>query len=116
MVWWSWLLIWTVLVFGLLGMLAFFAWWLFRKLMAAASEAAALLDSTEILTRRAQEVREGPFHPAVLLDATQLRDRRTQALADRAFVRQARRDSRVRRGKLLVNADPFRQTHLTQRT
>jgi flagellar biosynthesis/type III secretory pathway M-ring protein FliF/YscJ len=116
MPWWSWLVIWTVLVLGLLGMLAFFAWWLFRKLMSAAREASALLDKTEILTRRAEELRDEPFHPAVLADATELRDRRTQALADRAIARQARRDARVRRGKLLVNADPFRFAHLIKRT
>ena len=116
MPWWSWLLIWIVLVLGLLGMLAFFAWWLFRKLMAAAHEASALLEKTEILSRRAEELREEPFHPAVLADAGELRAAREQTIADRAVARQARRDARVRRGKLLVEADPFRYAHLTKRT
>ena len=116
MVWWSWLVIWTVLVLGLLGMLGFFAWWLFRKLMGAAREAAALLEKSETLERRAEELGDEVFHAAVFADPTQLRDERTQARARRAIVRQARRDERVRRGKLLVAADPFRYVHLTKRT
>lgn len=115
MPWWSWLLIWIVLVLGLLGMLGFFAWWLFRKLMAAASEASALFEKTEVLSRRAEELTE-EFHPAVFADAGQLAAERTQARAERARARQARRDTRVRRGKLLVRADPHRIVFPTRRT
>ena len=31
MAWWAWLIIWTVLVLGLLGMLAWLGWRLFKK-------------------------------------------------------------------------------------
>jgi hypothetical protein len=116
MPWWSWLLIWTGLVLGLLVMLALFAWSLFRKLMAAANEAGALMQKAEVLQSRADDLREEAFHPAVFADAAVLRDEREQAKADRAFARQARRDARVRRGKLLVEADPSRFEHVTRRT
>lgn len=119
MPWWSWLLIWTVLVLGLLGMLAFFAWWLFRKLMAAGREAAALAEKAEVLSRRAEDLHER-FEPAVLADAAELRERRRDRLAERAIARQARRDARVRRGRLLVDVDPAtvpaRFAHLLRRT
>ena len=115
MPWWSWLVIWTVLVLGLLGMLAYFAWSLFRKVMAAAREASALLEKTDTLTRRVEDVREAPFHPSVFADATQLSAERTQARAERVSAKQARRDARVRRGKLLVKANPARFAYLTRR-
>ena len=119
MPWWSWLLIWTVLVLGLLGMLAFFAWWLFRKVVAAGREAAALMEKAEVLSRRADELHER-FEPAVLADAELLRAERDDWLVGRAFARQARRDARVRRGRLLVDVDPAtvpaRFAHLLRRT
>jgi hypothetical protein len=119
MPWWSWLVIWTVLVLGLLGELAFFAWWLFRKVVAAGREAAELMDKAEILSRRADELHER-FEPAVLADAEELRAAREDERAGRAFARQARRDARVRRGRLLVDVDPAtvpdRFAHLLRRT
>ncbi|WP_374010534.1 hypothetical protein [Leifsonia sp. LS-T14] len=119
MPWWSWLVIWTVLVLGLLGELAFFAWWLFRKVVAAGREAAELMDKAEILSRRADELQER-FEPAVLADAEELRAAREDERAGRAFARQARRDARVRRGRLLVDVDPAtvpdRFAHLLRRT
>jgi len=119
MPWWSWLLIWTVLVLGLLGMLAFFAWWLFRKVVAAGREAAALMEKADVLSRRAEELHER-FEPAVLKDAEELRAERHDLLTARAYARQARRDARVRRGRLLVDVDPAtvpdRFAHLLRRT
>jgi len=116
MPWWSWLLIWSVLVLGLLGMLAAFAVSLFRKIMAAGREVSELAAKAEILSRRSEELAEPAFHSAVFADATQLREERTQALAERAYARQARRDSRVKRGKLLVSADASAFSFLTKRT
>ena len=116
MPWWSWVVIWAVLVLGLLGMLAFFAWWLFRKVMAAGREASALIEKAEILSRRSDDMRYAEFHSAVFADSDVLRAEREQAVADRKVARQARRDRRVRRGKILVNADPFRYSHLNRRT
>lgn len=114
MPWWSWIVIWTVLVLGLLGMLVFFAWALFRKLAATAREASALMQKAEALSRRVGEESEEPFHPAVFAQATQLRDRRAQAIADRARTRQAHRERRIRQGKILVNTNPNRYLRVTQ--
>lgn len=114
MPWWSWLVIWTVLVLGLFVMLGFFAWWLVRKLMATAREASALLAKAEVLSRRANDLRDEVFHPAVFADAVELRDRRAQARADRELAQQARRNARVRRGKILVNTNPYRYARVTQ--
>ncbi|WP_025158264.1 hypothetical protein [Leifsonia aquatica] len=116
MPWWSWLVIWTVLVLGLLGMLAAFAWSLFRKLMGAVDEASALLEKADVLQSRVDDLREEAFHPAVFADAAELRAERAQARADREFAKQARRDARVRRGKLLIKADPSRFEFVTRRT
>ncbi|UAJ77836.1 hypothetical protein IT072_11015 [Leifsonia sp. ZF2019] len=116
MPWWSWLLIWTGLVLGLIGMLAYFAWSLFRKVVAAAKEAGALIEKAEVLQVRADELKEEAFHSAVFADAAELRAGREQSRADKEFARQARRDARVRRGKLLVKADPSRFEHVTRRT
>jgi hypothetical protein len=116
MPWWSWVVIWAVLVLGLLGMLAFFGWWLFRKVMAAAREASALLEKTAILSERTRDIRYTEFHSAVFDDPDTLRAAREQAKAERRVARQARRDQRVRRGKILVNADPLRYSYLGKRT
>ncbi|MFI5060405.1 MAG: hypothetical protein ACHP7F_03080 [Actinomycetales bacterium] len=115
MPWWSWLVIWSVLVLGLLGMLALFAVSLFRKLMAAGAEVTALAAKAEVLSRRAEELRDPPFHTAAFDDAARLRQEREEALAARAKARQARRDARVRRGKLLTSADPSQFSHLSRR-
>ncbi|GAB3578284.1 hypothetical protein GCM10027406_14210 [Leifsonia lichenia] len=115
MPWWSWVVIWVVLVLGLLGMLAYFAVQLFRKLMAAGREASALIAKTDVLSRRVDDLNEAAFHPAALADVSVLRAEREQTRADKAVARQLRRDARVRRGKLLVNADPRRYTYLIKK-
>lgn len=115
MPWWSWVVIWVVLVLGLLGMLAFFAVHLFRKVMAAGREASALIEKTEVLSRRVDDLNEAVFHPAVFADVAELRAEREQAKADRVVARQLRRDTRVRRGKLLVNTDPTRFSFLIKK-
>jgi flagellar biosynthesis/type III secretory pathway M-ring protein FliF/YscJ len=116
MPWWSWVVIWVVLVLALLGMLALFGIRLFRKVMAALAELGELADKTELLHARSEELRDERFHPAVFEDAGALRAAREQDLADRERRRQARRDSLVKRGKLLVKADPQQFSHLTRRT
>jgi uncharacterized membrane protein YccC len=116
MPWWSWVVIWVVLVLALLGMLALFGFRLFRKLVATFDELGALADKAELLQLRSEELREERFQPAVFADAGALRAARDQNLADRERRRQARRDSLVKRGKLLVKADPQQFSHLTRRT
>lgn len=116
MPWWSWVVIWVVLVLALLGMLTLFGFRLFRKLVATLDELGKLADKAELLQRRSEELGEKRFRPAVFADAGALRSARDQDLADRERRRQARRDSLVKRGKLLVHADPQQFSHLTRRT
>jgi hypothetical protein len=116
MPWWSWIVIWGVLVLALLGMLAFFAVRLFRKVMAAASELGDLTAKAEVLSRRAEELSDPSFHSAVFADAGDVYAVRAEERAGRAYVRQARGDARVRRGKLLTSANPAQFSHLNQRT
>lgn len=116
MPWWSWVVIWAGLVLGLLGMLASFGWSLFRKALAAGREAAALLEKTQILSERSADMRYAEFHSAIFEDPAQLRAEREQAAFDRRIARQARRDQRVQRAKILVKADPFRYSNLGKRT
>jgi hypothetical protein len=116
MPWWSWLVIWTVLVLGLLGMLALFAVSLFRKVMAAGREISELAAKADVLSGQSSQLADPPFRTAVFADAAQLGDERADALVARAFARQARRDARVKRGKLLVDADPSAYAYLTKRT
>ena len=116
MPWWSWVVIWVVLVVALLGMLTLFGFRLFRKLMATLDELGRLADKTELLHRRSEELREERFQPAAFADAGALRAAHEQDIADRERRRQARRDSLVKRGKLLVKADPQQFSHLTRRT
>jgi len=116
MPWWSWVVIWAVLVLGLLGVLSYFGWSLFRKVMGAAQEAGALMEKAAILSERSGDIRYTEFHSAVFEDPDALRAEREQAIADRRVARQARRDQRVRRGKILVTADPFRYSYLGKRT
>ena len=116
MPWWSWVVIWGVLVLAFLGMLVWFGFQLFRKIVATLDDLGKLAGKAELLERRSDDLREERFHPAVLADASALRQERDQDLADRERRRQARRDSLVKRGKLLVKADPQQFSHLTRRT
>lgn len=116
MPWWSWLVIWVVLGLAFIGMLVWFGIQLFRKTMATLDDLGKLADKAEILQQRADDLSQERFHPAVLDDAAVHQAAREQDRADRERRRQARRDSLVKRGKLLTNADPQQFSHLTRRT
>jgi hypothetical protein len=111
MPWWSWVLIWGVLVLALLGMLAYFGWWLFRKgmtTMAALSTLAAQLEKLDAAS--AKLAPEKPFVPAVLRDFAEV-DNAHRVLAElRADRKERRREARRARGRLLVTADLRKRT------
>jgi hypothetical protein len=97
---WSWILIWAVLVAGLLGMLAWFAVRLFRKLMGTLGALEDLGDQlTELDLDR--ELPRARFHPAVFADRRALAAAIDRARLDRAHRRALRRDLSIGRGKLL---------------
>ena len=97
---WAWILIWSVLVVALLGMLAWFAWRLFRKLMRtfAALEDLTAQVATLDLDSAPETMR---FRPAIFQHRRELADAVAVARIQRAHRRALRRDQRVRRGKLL---------------
>ncbi|MET0955495.1 MAG: hypothetical protein ABWY68_06050 [Cryobacterium sp.] len=100
MPWWSWILIWTVLVAGLLGMLAWFAVRLFRKLMGTLGALEELGDQISELDLDLEPERT-PFRAAVFADRHALGAAIDQARIERAHRRALRRDLAISRGKLL---------------
>ncbi len=113
---WSWIIIWVVLVLALLGMFAFFGYRLFRKLMVSFDALGELTDKAALLDAASEELREQAFQPAVFADTGALSHERQLAKAARLRRRQARREKRVERGRLLVKADPQQFSHLIKRT
>jgi hypothetical protein len=97
---WSWILIWTLLVAGLLTMLAWFAVRLFRKLTATFGALEDLGDQLAELDLDAA-VAPAPFHAAVFQNRRDLAAAIDQARIERAYRRALRRDLSISRGKLL---------------
>jgi hypothetical protein len=110
MPWWSWLLIWTGLVLGLVGMLAWFGWMLVRKLMTAADALGELGDQIAGLDLDGVAPKTVRFRPAVFKSQDDLFAAWEIRRSLRATHRQSRRDALTARGKLLITAP------LTQRT
>ncbi|WP_210481615.1 hypothetical protein [Naasia sp. SYSU D00948] len=110
MPWWSWVLIWTLLVLALLGMLAFFAWWLFKKAMVAMDALGELAGKLELLDAASEEVSPYHFTPAVLRDRAEVREAHRLLAELRADRKRERRERRLARGKLLVTADLRKRT------
>ncbi|GAB3796446.1 hypothetical protein GCM10028798_06410 [Humibacter antri] len=116
MPWWSWLVIWAVLVLALLGMFGLFGYRLFVKAMATMGALGDLAEKTDVLSSRAGEgAGEAAFRPAVLGPAREYAQRWDERRARNATIRHTRREARVRRGKLLVSADPSRFSHLLRK-
>lgn len=106
MPWWSWILIWTVLLTGLLVMLAWFAVRLLRKLMVALGALGELGDQISDLDPD-REPHRTPFTPAVFQDRRTLKAALEQAGIERAHRLASRRDLALSRGKLLRHT-PFK--------
>lgn len=116
MPWWSWILIWGVLVLALLGMLAWLGYRLFTKAGRVLAALGDLADMTSILESRAEDLTPARFRPAVLENRAQWVRVRGQHQADRERRKNIRREIRLRRGKLLVKADPQQFSSLVKRT
>lgn len=97
---WSWILIWTLLAAGLLGMLVWFAVRLFRKLMGTLGALEDLGDQLAELDLD-RELPHRRFHPAVFADRRALAAAIDRARLERAHRRARRRDLAIGRGKLL---------------
>ena len=101
--WWGWVLIWTGLVLALLGMLAFFAWRLFRSSMSVLDDVVVLTEKTAILDAVAQADDPRPLN-AVLEDHEVVRSRTRARMQRRADRRHSRRQARIQRAKMITTA------------
>lgn len=104
--WWGTLLIWAGLVLGMLGMLALFAWWLFRKSLTLLDDLSDLAATTAIL-----EVDEPVLarqEIAVLADRRDIRRRVDARRAHRAQRRRERHDRRMMRARRITTVDATR--------
>jgi hypothetical protein len=111
MPWWSWVLIWVVLVLAMLGMLAWFGWWLFRKGMTAMSALGELAGRLELLDAATRDLApEKPFVPAILRDRADVANAHRVLAELRADRKERRREARRARGRLLVTADLRKRT------
>ena len=103
MQWWAWLIIWTVLVLGLIGMLAGLGYRLFRKFTATLRELEELGDKVARLTENTEALAVEHPDRAIALGYPAVSRRHDLQKDRRARVREARREARLARGKLLIN-------------
>jgi flagellar biosynthesis/type III secretory pathway M-ring protein FliF/YscJ len=116
MPWWSWLVIWVLLVLALLGMVAWLGYRLFVKAMATLHALGELAEKTELLSELSEDRQEEPaFRPAALGPVREYAQNWQARRARNATIRHTHREARIRRGKLLVSADPSRFSHLLRK-
>lgn len=110
MPWWSWVVIWGVLILLTLGMLAWQGFRLFRSFMTTLDALGELADKTSVLSANAEELAPDRFSPAIFGNRVLLARAVEAQRRDRATARQARRDRLVKRGKLLQRAPVSQRT------
>lgn len=110
MAWWSWIVIWGVLVVLALGMLVWLAYRLFRKFLGTLEALGGLADQVSELGANVDALQPERLEPAIFANRHVLSAARQRRRAERAHERQARRDRLIRQGKLLQRAP------LSQRT
>lgn len=101
--WWGWLLIWAGLVVGLLGLLAGFAWWLFRKFLRLLDDLADLAERSALLDVAEPELVRPQL--AVLAEVSAVRAREDARRFHRGERRRVRRASRLDRARRITRAD-----------
>lgn len=102
--WWGWLLIWTGLVLALAGMLALFAWRLFRKGLRVLDEVGELADSAAVFDG-IDDAELPPQAIAVLADLRDIRAREEARKYHRSVLRGARHRRRLERARRITSAD-----------
>ena len=105
MPWWSWLVIWTCLVIALIIVLVVAAWRLFRKAVAVFDELGTLAVQTELLDAAGSKFDEQQADLAILQKLSDVQARRRQVGEAAAARRDARRGSRLARGRALTRFD-----------
>ena len=102
--WWGWVLIWTGLVLGLLGVVAFFAWRHIRRFFALLEDFFALTEKLSVLDAATNDGDERPTK-AILEDSDVVRREFGARMDRRRSLRLARRQARIQRGKIITSAD-----------
>lgn len=110
MPWLSWLLIWSVLVLGLVAMLAWFGYGLFRKLMSVMKALEELGSQVADLGLGDAAAAPDRFRTAIFRDRHELERAVAVAQAARDRRRQLRRDRLIARSKLFAQASSIQRT------
>ncbi len=105
MPWWSWLIIWTSLVIALIAVLVVAAWRLFRKAVAVFNELGTLAAKAELLDAAGVKFDEQQADIAILQKLSDVQVRRRRVREAAAARRDARRGSRLARGRALTRFD-----------
>ena len=105
MPWWSWLVIWTCLVIALIVVLVVAAWRLFRKAVAVFDELGTLAAQAELLDVAVTTFDEQQADIAILQKLSDVQARRRRVRDAVAARRDARRSSRLARGRALTRFD-----------
>jgi hypothetical protein len=105
MPWWSWIVIWVVLVAALLAMLVIMAVRLFRKGVGVLTELERLGEKAELLERAEAAVDEQREQLAILAGAAEMRRRRELVRAAALDRKAARHDARIARARSLTGVD-----------
>ena len=103
MPWWSWLVIWGVLVLAMLAMLGFFAWWIFRKFVKLSESVSGLFELGEGF-----DVADPQLSPpalAVLANLKDVRAREEQRKAHHAARAWHSRERRWARARAIMRID-----------
>lgn len=105
MPWWSWLLIWALLVLGLVGMLVFFAFRLFQKTVRVFTDLGDLTEKAELLDAPAGATEPRRFERAILQKRSEVVARRDLVREHSTDRRAARRERRIDRGRAITSVD-----------
>lgn len=103
--WWGWLLIWVGLGLGFIGMLAFFAWRLFRAGLGLLDDVADLTDKLDILSAAEHSPELTSPMLAVLADVRDVKAREAERVASRRSRHDAKRERRMARAIEIGSVD-----------
>ncbi|WP_411700806.1 hypothetical protein [Conyzicola sp.] len=101
--WWGWLLIWSGLVIALLAMVALLGWRLVKRFFTLLDDVFTVTEKLSILDGVAAEAETRPVN-AILRESAEVRATTGARMARRAERKHARRQARIRRGKMLTTA------------
>ena len=102
--WWGWVLIWAGLVLAMLALVALFAWRHIRRFFALLEDFFALTEKLSVLDAATGDDGARPAS-AVLRDSHIVRREFGERMDRRRSIRQARREARLRRAKMIISAD-----------